>query len=378
MKTCFLILISWLCGVFSAFAASVEQKGSFVTIHPDEGEARVICLQVVNDHIIRVRATCEEALPQKPKSLIIVEQKTKPIFSVEETGQKVLVKAKNVTASVDKQTGKVVFFDAQGKTLLQEADGGKKFQPFHVPAREIGSGKPTEEQLNGLSWHIAFDSPADEAFYGLGQHQSEELNMKGKNEDLFQYNTKVSVPFVVSNKNYGLLWDSYSYCRFGNPNEYLQLNHAFKLYDKNGKAGHLTGTYTERSGKQLVREEDSLYFEYALPDKSEIGKTDKGGIQNLPKGFQLDGANVIYEGFIEAPETSNYQFILYYAGYIKVYIGGKEVVPERWRTAWNPNSYKFTTPLKKGEKTQLRIEWQPDGGVSYCGLRVAEPRTEEE
>lgn len=24
--------------------------------------------------------------------------------------------------------------------------------------------------------------------------------MKGKNEDLFQYNTKVSVPFVISNK----------------------------------------------------------------------------------------------------------------------------------------------------------------------------------
>ena len=61
-----------------------------------------------------------------------------------------------------------------------------------------------------------------------------------------------------------------------------------------------------------------------------------------------------------------------------MYIDGREVVPERWRTAWNPNAYKFTTELKKGRKAQLRIEWQPDGGEAYCGLRVAAPRSAEE
>ena len=63
---------------------------------------------------------------------------------------------------------------------------------------------------------------------------------------------------------------------------------------------------------------------------------------------------------------------------MKVYIDGKLVVPERWRTAWNPNSYKFETPIRKGVKTPIRIEWQPDGDVSYCGLRVAAPRSEAE
>ena len=33
---------------------------------------------------------------------------------------------------------------------------------------------------------------------------------------------------------------------------------------------------------------------------------------------------------------------------------------------------------KKGVKTPIRIEWQPDGDVSYCGLRVAAPRSEAE
>ena len=381
-----LLLLSFIYCAF-CHAATVEQSGTSVTIRPDRGEARVVRLQVVDDGIIRVRATSEEMLPEKEASLIVLKemqekgmkgQEQAPWFKVTEDATRVTVKTQKVTAVVSKENGRIQFFDANGKVLLQEAAQGKTFQEFRVPEREIGSGTPTEEQKRGLTWRMLFDSPADEAFYGLGQHQSEELNMKGKNEDLFQYNTKVSVPFVVSNKNYGLLWDSYAYCRFGNPNDYLQLNSAFRLYDKEGKEGHLTGTYTDRSGRQLVREEDSLYFEYALPDHSEIGKTDKGGIQNLPQGFRLEGAKVVYEGAIEAPETSNYQFILYYAGYIKVYINGKEVVAERWRTAWNPNAYKFAVPLKAGEKNAMRIEWQPDGSVSYCGLRVAEPRTAEE
>lgn len=116
-----------------------------------------------------------------------------------------------------------------------------------------------------------------------------------------------------------------------------------------------------------------------MPEASEIcNQTDKGGIQNLPKSFALNGSKVVYEGYVEAPTNSFYQFILYYAGYMKIYIDGKLVVPERWRTAWNPNSYKFETAIQKGKKTPIRIEWQPDGDVSYCGLRVAAPRSEAE
>ena len=368
----------------TAQAADVKQQGNLVTIYPDGGQAKVVGLEVINDNIIRVRATSADALPQKPKSLMIVPQKApaKGSYTISEEGGTVVVTAKNVKAVVDKQTGEVTFFDASGQQLLKEAKGGKTFKDFTVPEREYGikgGTQLTEEMKHGLTWRMLFESPDDEAFYGLGQHQSEEFNMKGKNEDLFQYNTKVSIPFVLSNKHYGLLWDSYSYCRFGNPDDYLQLNRAFKLYDRQGRAGHLTGIYTDKDGKRLVRDEDSIYYEYGTPAKSEIAlKTDNGGIKNLPKGFNLQGANVVYEGYIEAPKSELYQFILYYAGYVKVYIDGQEVVPERWRTAWNPNAYKFATSLTKGKRAQLRIEWQPDGGESYCGLRVAAPRSAKE
>lgn len=370
--------------VVALMAADYTVKGNFVTIPVKEvkaGGAKVVRLQVINDNIIRVQATSEASLPQK-QSLMIVEQKANPKFDVRQDDDKVCVKASRVEARVDVKSGEIAFYDASGKKLLKESDNGKQFKNFTVPEREYGlkGGAPLAEAMkHGIQWQMKFDSPDDEAFYGLGQHQSEEFNMKGKNEDLFQYNTKVSIPFVLSNKNYGILWDSYSYCRFGNPNDYLQLNRAFKLYDRKGKAGHLTGTYVDAQGKKLVRNEDSIYYEYGYPATSEIAvKTDNGGIKNFPKGFNLQGARVVYEGFIE-PQVSNlYQFILYYSGYVKVYIDGKEVVPERWRTAWNPNAYKFATDLKKGKKAQLRIEWQPDGGEAYCGLRVSEPRSEEE
>ena len=369
MKQSKLLLTLFLALGLSASAAGVKRSGNFVTVsveQPEANGAQLVRLQVVNDNIIRVQSTAEKAFPKKHKSLMIVDQKAKPQFSVKEEGGKVIVTAKNVRAEVEKKSGRVVFFDAQGKQLLKEtAQQGKTFKRFTVPEREIGVGTLTEQERNAWTWHMQFDSPADEAFYGLGQHQAEDFNYKGINEELYQYNTKVSIPFVISNKNYGLLWDSYSYCRWGNPNDYQQLHRAFTIYNKGGNKGSLTGIYVDAQGKKLVREEDSIYFE----NSETIG--------NLPKGFKLQGAKVVYEGFLQAPQSYNYRFILYYAGYIRVFIGGREVVAERWRTAWNPNSWKFTCELVKGKKTPIRIEWEPDGGESYCGLRAAVPQSDE-
>ena len=379
-----LVSAALILGTMGVQAADFVQNGNYLTVqlkqHQNYGPSQ-IRLQVVNDRIIRVQATAEQSFRSK-QSLIIVPQEGKANYKVEEQGDDLIITTAAMRAVLNEATGQITFYDLKDQVLLKEvAQGGKTFKPFTVPDREIGVdiAKVPEAQKHGWSWRALFDSPDNEAFYGLGQHQSEELNMKGKNEDLFQYNTKVSVPFVISNKNYGILWDSYSYSRWGNPDDYLQLNRAFKLYDKDGKEGQLTGTYVDKNGQKIVRGEDSIYFEYAMPETSEIcNQTDKGGIQNLPKGFALNGSKVVYEGYVEAPTNSFYQFILYYAGYMKIYIDGKLVVPERWRTAWNPNSYKFETAIPKGKKTPIRIEWQPDGDVSYCGLRVAAPRSEAE
>ena len=379
---------------FSAIMTSCSSKEGFgkdrqVTLSipsEDEGDVKTMRLTVISDNIIHVEASPEDQIPQKRKSLMIVGEKGNATSTITQNDSVVTINTTKLTVEVCKKTGLLQFTDkTTGEVILQEADGSKKFTKYvsnqtELPAGyhptapdEINYGKKADlnkislEDRSGYSYHMLFNSDDDEAFYGLGQHQAEEMNYKSRNEELFQYNTKEIVPFIVSTKNYGILWDTYSLCRWGNPEPYQQLGTAFTLYDKDGNEGHLTGTYVEKkTGKKIVRDEDSLYFENLVT------------IKNLPQDFDLGNSDVKFEGSIVAPVSAKYRFILYYAGYTKVFVGGKEVIPERWRTAWNPNSHKFEVDLVEGEKTPILIEWQPDGGESYCGLRAATPKTEEE
>ena len=343
-----------------------EQTADGVTVKVRKAEpqsARSVRFRVMGEKLIHVSATPENKFTDK-QSLIIVPQESQPPFQVRQSGDTVSVITKEVMASVLCSTGEVWFTDEAGNIILRENEGGgKTFVPIEIEGKK------------GYSIRQVFESPADEAFYGLGQHQSEEFNYKGKNEELFQYNTKVSVPFIVSNKNYGILLDSYSLCRFGNPNDYSQLGEVFKLYDKDGVEGAVTGTYVPENGSDaqtIVRREPSLYFEH-LDRNSHLSK-----VVNLPDNFPFMGAAVSYEGMIEPSQTGEFKFILYYAGYTRVYIDNKLIVPERWRTAWNPNSYKFSVSLDAGKKVPIRVEWKPDGGISYSGLRVMPPVDPEE
>jgi alpha-D-xyloside xylohydrolase len=354
MNKCKFLLTAFLATI-SLAASAYTNDGTGITVSINNSSnmrEQTVRLTIINDNIIRVTASPETKIPAT-QSLCIVRQTAKPKYTVHEDNEFVTVTAKNVSAKINKKNGLMTFYDGNGKQLLNESEGSRTFTNYDV------------DGTHGYSWHLLFDSPDDEAFYGLGQHQSNDFNYKGINEELFQYNTKVSVPFVMSNKNYGLLWDSYSLCRWGNPADYTQLGGAFTLYDKNGVQGSLTGTYMDDSGKRIVRSEDSIYYEHS------------GVVGNLPGNINLDQAKVIYEGSLEAKQSATYYFILYYAGYTKVYIDGKLIVPERWRTAWNPNAYKFTADMLKGKKTHLRIEWKPDGSVSYIGLRVAKPQSPE-
>lgn len=323
---------------------------------PKEHGASTLSLQVLGDGLVHVSATPQKEFP-KDSSLIILPGLKPASFDVSQQGDSISVSTKVLNVLVSSVDGGITFKDKEGKVILSEQEGGgKTFEPIQV------------EGTDGYSVRQIFDSPEDEAFYGLGQHQSDEFNYKDKSEELFQYNTKVSVPFIVSNKNYGLLWDSYALSRFGDSRPYEQLNEVFKLYDKEGKENALTGTYKtpENGGQTIVRDEPSIFFE------------DVKSIKNLPQNFPLKKANVLYEGDIEASQSGEFKFILYYAGYIKVYLNDELMVPERWRTAWNPNSYKFNFNMEAGKRVPLRIEWKPDGGSSYCGLRVRKPQLEEE
>ncbi|MCD7710824.1 MAG: DUF5110 domain-containing protein [Porphyromonadaceae bacterium] len=316
-------------------------------------------LQVIDERIIRVTAIPRGNFPTT-KSLSVLPQTTGTTpFTVQESADSLTLATAAVRLSVNKSTGALTFADADGNIRLQErVGGGTTFRPITV------------DGVSAYSYRVQFDSPADESFYGLGQHPSDEFDYKGRNESLYQYNTKVSLPFIYSTRGYGLLFDTYSLCKWGDRRDYAPLDEALDLFDAEGNPGALTAVYTPSEKKKEVAP--------LTRRESRIGYEDQLGILDLPEGFPLDGATVVYTGELAARESGDYRFLLYYAGYIKVYIDGELVVPERWRTAWNPNSYKFTLPLEAGCRHAVRLEWRPDGGVSYLALRALTPVDEVE
>ena len=336
--------------------SSYKVKGDSVTVRLENvqpGAPSQVRLQVMGPKLVRVSATPDGAFHDR-KSLVVLPVKEKTRFSVEMEEGVVKVSTGEVVARVDPKDGKLSFTDASGKLLLASGTGGQmSFAPIEVEGKKA------------FSTRVVFDSPADEAFYGLGQQQTGEFDHKGLNEELYQYNTKISIPFIVSSKGYGLLFDAYSLSRWGNPNPYQHLGDVFKLYDKDGKEGALTGTYHTRDGQTLVQREETLDYE------------NERLIADLPK-IPLEGAFVKYEGEIEAPVAGDYYFTQYYADFQGTKIGGEEVMSRRWRPAWNPNSFRYCVHFDAGERKPVEVFWQPDGGVSYFSLKVGVPQSAEE
>ena len=335
--------------LLSCTGGLIVDSNSVTVILPDKSKIRI---QPVSGQIIRVSAVPAGAGFSARPSLMRVFGETPPVpFEYVEEEQRVIVKTGSLQASVDKITGEVIFMDLEGYVILQENEGGgKSFAPIEVDGDK------------GYAIRQVFESPADEAFYGLGQHQSDEFNYKGKNETLYQYNTKVSIPFIMSNKHYGLLWDNNSLSRFGNPEDYKQLD-VLDLRDADGQEGALTAIYASRNKET----------EYLRRREPVIDYTDLDKVKSFPEGIPFHNASITWEGTVGAKESGIHHFLLYYAGYTRVFLNGEEVVAERWRTAWNPNSYKFQVDMEAGVSYPLRIEWVPDGGVSYLGLSLYTP-----
>ena len=312
--------------------------------------AQNVRLEVISDDIFRVTAIPGRTFIDKESLSVVRQDSVFTGWETEEKGDTLVITTATTKALISLKTGQIRFTDKSGKQLLAEAPGGRTFEDITVDGKE------------GYTFRQVFDSPENEGIYGLGQHQSEEMNYKGKNEVLFQYNTKVSMPFIVSTANYGNLWDNYSLTRYGDPRDFRQIS-VFKMFDKEGKEGGLTATYYEKSDTSKV---------FISRQESEINYENLETVKNFPGDFPFSGSMITWEGEIEAKETGIYRFGLYYAGYTKIWIDGK-LLTDKWRTAWNPNLSKFSVDLNAGERHSIKLEWKPDGGISYIGLRVMTP-----
>ncbi len=314
--------------------------------------SKAIRVSFVTEDIVKVEASADDEFDQT-ESLMAMPAKSKVDFVVSDQEERVELRSAALVVTVDKRDGQVSYSDLDGNSILGE--DSRSFSPIEV------------EGKSGYAMRQKFNSPADEALYGLGQHQANEINYKGKNEELFQYNTKVSVPFIVSTGNYGLLWDNYSLTRFGDERPYGNLDQ-FRLYDKEGKEGGLTATYYDDQTSDHV---------FVQRTEQEIDYENLETVAKFPEDFPFANAKITWEGQLEADESGTFRFLCYYAGYTKLWVNGV-LQFEKWRTAWNPSVAKFNVEMNEGEKYDLKLEWIPDGGVSYIGLKALSPRSEEQ
>ncbi len=96
--------------------------------------------------------------------------------------------------------GTLHFFRAQTRALLLEEPEPVFNRP---PARWY---RPLGSDLSKLE--ARFSAQAGERIFGLGQHQHGLLDNKGCIIDLEQRNTEVCIPFYVSSRGYGFLWNN--------------------------------------------------------------------------------------------------------------------------------------------------------------------------
>ena len=112
----------------------------------------------------------------------------------------------NLRAVVNTHNGKITFKDSQGNVILSES----------ARSRSVVAGKTGN--LNSLAVSQSFVTGPDEFLFGTGQFQDGYLNIRGLTRRLTQVNTQISIPMIISNKGYGILWNNYGLTDY-NPSE---------------------------------------------------------------------------------------------------------------------------------------------------------------
>jgi alpha-D-xyloside xylohydrolase len=348
-----IILVALVVGACSRKGGyEKNNEGIIVKLDNTGGkEARMLKLEVISDKIIHVTATPSDSFSTE-KSLVVLPGATStPAWSTEEADDAVTLVTSSLRARVSLLTGEVSFMDPAGNIILQEKQGGgKTFEPATVDASK--------------TFHISqvFESPSDEAFYGLGGHQNGQMNYKGQDVELVQHNIVDVVPFLYSSKNYGILWDNYSISKFGDLRDYQPLN-SLTLYTPDGKPGGLSADYYVRNKVVKSLTEDMIAYEFLETPQ----------VDNFPKDVAREG-KVVWEGSFSSEVEGLHKFLIYASGYTKVWIDG-ELILDKWRQGWNPWTDKFTADNKKGEKHAIKIEWTPDGGA-YLAVKHLDPLPE--
>jgi len=196
-----------------ADSATFERSANGVTFHLSNGS---MLIAVCSDRVIHVVVSPTKEIPESN-----VPSVTRPCsgtpFKLSSTPANVSVKTTSMNVEIDRSSLAVKFKNSAGDTVLAEQDkSGRSIAPIMIG--EVPSNEVRQD----------FILSPDEALYGLGQHQEGFLNVRDIPLQLLQANTNIAIPFVVSTKGYGLLWNNAALTEFNPTTKSIAL-------DENGK-----------------------------------------------------------------------------------------------------------------------------------------------
>jgi len=189
-----------------------------ITFRAAAGTMRI---EVCGNRVIHVVASPTTEIPT-PKVPVVIQPCKAQNIQVASESNEVRLSTGAITVTVDTATGALTFLSKDGNPMLAEPkDGGKAFD---VPSI-----------FEAKTWQVqqTFLSPLDEGLYGLGQHQEGIFDVRGVPIRLHQANTNISIPFLLSSKGYGILWNNASLTDFNPADQGI-------VMDPNTGKGHIT------------------------------------------------------------------------------------------------------------------------------------------
>lgn len=158
-----------------------------------------ISLHFFAPDVVRVIKTPCGAKSAACKSFTVVAKPGLVKVAVHRKGGHLVANSGMLAVELEEASGRLRFVSRSGTTLLSEKPDGASFTPAaYGRAGEVTDIRPRQ----------AFRLDADEALYGLGQHQTGRMDQRNQRLFLCQINMESAVPFVQSTKGYGILWDN--------------------------------------------------------------------------------------------------------------------------------------------------------------------------
>ncbi|ADQ06440.1 glycoside hydrolase family 31 [Caldicellulosiruptor hydrothermalis 108] len=166
-------------------------------------DGETIWIEPWGKNALRIRCTRLAKMPEENWALLPVNSSE---VEVKVNGNSGFIRNGNVIAEIN-EYGFIKIKNSKGDVLLEEywqtrIDKNNKIS-LQIPGREL---KPIPGGLYKAK--VVFKGCNDEKMYGLGQHQEPFLNLKGCEFELSQRNSQATVPFIISNRGYGFLWNN--------------------------------------------------------------------------------------------------------------------------------------------------------------------------